>query len=105
MVVPHCFDPAEGDASCDMLGAPHGATQWEVIHAGGAANETGAPPALTLHEGHMRVKVPYAGLFGAFVSCERAEICAARFHIFSLPEMPRDAPAALRVHLWYAPTT
>ena len=31
LVVPHCFSPAEGTESVVLLGAPVGATQWQVL--------------------------------------------------------------------------
>ena len=32
MHMPHCFDPSAGEESLCMVGAPHGATQWEVLN-------------------------------------------------------------------------
>ena len=38
-VMPHCFDPAGGEESVVMLGAPHGATAWTRIHAADDSGE------------------------------------------------------------------
>lgn len=39
------------------------------------------------------------GIFCAFTSLEAEDVAAVRFHIFAMPELPRDDPSALRVHL------
>lgn len=101
-----------------LLGAAHGATQWEPIEE------------FVLEEGELRCEIPYAGIFCGFTRCLyilRPASCAAhttytlrptsffmhpisyspviedlaavRFYIFTMPELPRDDPTSLRVHL------
>lgn len=48
----------------------------------------------------MRVHIPYAGTFCAFAKQSAAAVvCAARFHIFAMGELPRSKPSGVRVHL------
>ena len=93
LVMPHCFDPKEGKESCVMLGAAHGALHWERI------DEVPGGHTLEIEQGEMSVAIPYAGIFCAFTSTEAEDIAAVRFHLFVMPEVPRDDPSSLRVHL------
>ena len=99
LVMPHCFDTRDDGAegSIAMLGgAPHGATKWEPIGTGGADD----PNAIELKADEIRVKIPYAGTFAAFAKRSAfAVVFAARFHVFSMYELPRSTPSGLRVHL------
>ena len=53
--------------------------------------------------GELRVMVPYAGTFCAFSSRAVTDVCAARFYVFALPELPRDDPSGLRVQVKSSP--
>ena len=84
LVVPHCFSPAEGTESVVLLGAPVGATRWEVLDALSTADMT---TPFSLGATHMRVRAPYAGLFCAFSSPEVEDIAQVR------PPLPLGASA------------
>jgi hypothetical protein len=48
----------------------------------------------------MRVSIPYAGIFCAFPKKSAwAVVSAARFHVFTMTELPRYATTGIRVHL------
>ena len=99
LVMPHSFDPKEGEESCVMLGAAHGAAQWEAIHRVTAEGGGVSRDDLIL-DGHMlRATIPYAGTFCGFSSPDVDDIAAVRFHVYSLDSLPRDDPTSLRVHL------
>mmetsp|Transcript_80781 Transcript_80781/g.160512 ORF Transcript_80781/g.160512 Transcript_80781/m.160512 type:complete len:891 (-) Transcript_80781:425-3097(-) len=101
LVMPHCFSNRsvqEGEESVVMLGAPHGAKNWEHIHVVTTTQDTEVDSCV-LEGQMMRVQVPYAGHFCAFSDPDREDIAMARFHVFCLPELPRDDASALRVHL------
>ena len=98
LIMPHFFDAEQGKESAVMLGAPHGATQWEQILLVDDSSQV-EEDAFTLSKGELRVKIPYAGTFCAFSSTTVDDIAAVRFHLFATPELARDAPAPLRVVL------
>ena len=89
-VTSHCFDPNDGEESCVMLGAAHGALRWEEIHArscdssslaageGTAYGYAKSADDLTLSPGELRSKIPYAGIFGAFTSPVVDDLAAVR---------------------------
>ena len=58
LIMPHCFDPKEGEESCVLVGAPHGGTHWEYLHKVDDANDLSTDD-LSLHGGEMRVNIPY----------------------------------------------
>ena len=80
-----------------FLCAPHGGTVWEA-QAALFPGENSAPP-LQMLDREMRVQIPYAGIFAAFTSPVVEDIAACRFHVFAMPELPRDRPSSLRVQL------
>ena len=41
----------------------------------------------------------YSGVFCAFTSPDVEDVCAVRFYVYTKPELPRDDPSSLRVHL------
>ena len=47
----------------------------------------------------MHVKVSHAGIFAAFSKYGAAETCVARFHVFTMAEVPRDEPTSLRIQV------
>ena len=98
LIMPHCFDEHNGEESCVMLGAPHGATQWELIHVVDDSGDLERDD-LSLRPGEMNVMIPYAGIFCAFSSPDVEDIIVARFLIFAAPEKLRGDPTSLRVHL------
>ena len=99
LVMPHCFDSRDGMESCVILGAAHGATQWERLDLSGAIGDGITDFPVQLDKNEMRVKLPYAGTFCAFSSPEVEDIAAVRFHIFGPPYLEREGRATLRVHL------
>ena len=96
--MPHCFSPVpdEGMESLVMLGAPTGAKQWQVIDALSSADFSSP---VTLDGDMLEVKLPFAGTFCAFSSPNVEDIAVARVHIFAAPEVPRDVPTSVRVHI------
>ena len=97
LIIPHCFDPRDGEEAIAMVaGAPHGATCWQTVaHDGDEDDE-----AIEFRGQEMRIPVPYAGIFGAFAKTSaQAVVFAARFHVFTMDELPSTKPSTLRVHL------
>ena len=80
-VLPHAFEPETGGESIVMLGAPHGATHWEAIHAV-RYEEDLEREALRLGKEEMRVLIPYAGIFCAFARADdlHDDLTAVRAH-------------------------
>lgn len=98
LVMPHAYCPEDGAESVVMLGAAHGSDRWEdlaLLNYGGGS----VVQAAVIEGGEMRVSVPFAGIFCAFSSPDVEDICQVRFFVFALPEVPRDAPTTIRVHL------
>ena len=115
LVLPHAFDPSEGAEAVAFLGAQHGATSWSSLEqmtallrppapgsedAGhGGAEQSPPSMAVELSAGELRVPVCFGGTFCAFSSPTVEDVAAVVVHIFAMPELPRDDPSALRVHL------
>ena len=98
LVMPHCFDPSEAEASCVMLGAPHGAERWEKVHAVDDGADLSRDD-LFFDGAELRASIPYAGIFCGFSSPDLEDVAAVRFFVFAMPELPRDDPSSLRIHL------
>ena len=99
LIMPHCFDPSEGEASCVMLGAAHGAARWAKLHGVDDAGDVHRDDLI--FEGQMlRAAIPFAGLFCAFSHPEYEDVAVVRFYLYTMPELPRDDPSSLRIHLY-----
>ena len=56
--MPHCFAPEAGVASVVMVGAPHGATQWERIDLVRSSEDVKAGGALCMNGAELSVSLP-----------------------------------------------
>ena len=98
LIVPHSFDPKRGERMVDMAGAPHGGLKWQRLNMENNLSELRRDD-LRMDGRDLRVNVPYAGTFCAFMNSAEADVCATRLYVFSRPELPREHPSTLRVHL------
>jgi hypothetical protein len=99
LILPHCFEPSQGEQECVMLGAPHGEAKWQLVGRT-FARTTGDARGSAQNPAELRVSVPFAGTFAAFTHPETLELdIACRLLIFTKPKLRRDDDSALRVHL------
>ena len=82
-----------------LLGAAPGATHWEPVHRVDDIEAVSRDDLILRSQSELRATIPYAGIFCAFSSPDVEDTAAVRFHLFTMPELPRDDPSSLRVHL------
>ena len=101
LTMPHCFshNVEEASESCMLLGAPHGATSWQVIDALSTENMSNPITWREDGSGLMDVKLPFAGVFCAFSNPNVEDVSRVKFHVFAAPQCARDAPSTIRIHL------
>ena len=98
LTMPHCFSHniEEASESCMLLGAPHGASSWQVIDALSTADMSNP---ITFKGGLMDVQLPFAGIYCAFSNPDVEDVSCCKFHVFAAPQCARDAPSTVRIHL------